>query len=1151
VWLAVLGPVECRVDGRPVSVSGQLNRALLAALAVDAERVSDIDELVDALWGEAPPAAAGKVVRNRVSLLRGMLTSDFIQRVGRGYRLAATVDIDLRQFLNEGGSASERLALWRGVPFAEIGEWPPARAVAVRLGDLRAHLEEVALAEQLQAGANPNALVGAAEQLVDREPFREHRWALLMRALYLAGRQRDALDAFQRARRMLREELGLRPGSELVAAERSILNDEPSPERPPSATPSRGMPSGTVTFLFTDVEGSTRLWAADPDAMSASLAVHDAVLRDAIESGGGYIFATAGDSFAAAFTRASDAVRASCAAQAALDDTVWPGPALRVRMGMHIGEAEERAGDYFGPAVNTAARVAAAGHGGQVLVTELVRVTAAVTSATDLGVHRVRDVPDALRLFQLGERHFPPLRVVDRGQSNLPVRPTQLFGRENDVSTVRRLLATNRLVTVTAVGGAGKTRLAIAVGEAELPHRSAGVWLADLTATVNGVDVPAAIAKAIGLTLRDGDPTDQVTAYLVDKATLVILDNCEHVIDACASFAEAFLRVAGAAVILATSREALDVEGERTMVLGPLASDGPPSPGVQLFVDRATAVDPLFELTDTNASTVATLCTRLDGLPLAIELAAARVSVMTPAELLAGLDDRFQLLARGRRRQRQRTLEATLDWSYDLLDPEEQQVLRALGVFVDGFDVDAVAAVTKSPRRSVMAVVEALVAKSLVVRIEPHEPARFRLLETVKAYAEDRLRDAGEAVDVRDKHLEHFGRVAGVHGRTMFGELRLGVRLRADRSNITSAFEWGVGAGRWIEAGELLVGAHTAYVFDGSLLELKTLIERAIEPCQWYDQELADYLRTVSLPTLSWLGDHGAYVHHTRELTTSSVASIRIFAWLMQSYLATAADAPEARALLARGQSELESTPLPPGDRNLGIVAGMMAYIPAALAAYDDDPASALRHAEHALAVEARNDYRTVQLLSGTQLAAACEIVLGEPARALARLGELNQFELAFFTGDEVRALAYLALGERDQAERIIQNHARQAVTGQISAQAGDSLLLLAALADAEGDARTATELLLRMGVGHHASTRMYSVDLAARLGVAGEHATMVRDALAPDGRRRSSATDAVRVVAALRRELARRGWLAPPTVPSSDQRGRAPRTKARSSSRV
>ena len=411
-----------------------------------------------------------------------------------------------------------------------------------------------------------------------------------------------------------------------------------------------GRPSGTVTFLFTDVEGSTRLWSAGKEAMSASLLVHDSILRGAIEGNDGYVFTTAGDSFAAAFGRASDAVRAALESQRALTDAVWPGPALKVRMGLHLGEAEERGGDYFGPVVNTAARVEAAGHGGQVLITEPVRIAAGVTEVTDLGVRSLRDVAEPLRLFQLGTDTFASLRVIDPSMSNLPVRPTRLIGREVELGRIRGLLAESRLVTVTAVGGSGKTRLAIAVGEAELPHRRGGVWFVDLTAVSSGAEVPSAIANGLGLSLTSGDQTQQILTFLADKQALVILDNCEHVIEESAAFVEAFLTTNGPTKILATSREAFDIDGERVVVLGSLATDTGDSPGVRLFVDRASAVHPEFTLTESNAATVSAICGRLDGMPLAIELAAARVTVMNPDELLAGLDDRFQLLSGGRRR---------------------------------------------------------------------------------------------------------------------------------------------------------------------------------------------------------------------------------------------------------------------------------------------------------------------------------------------------------------------------------------------------------------------------------------------------------------------------------------------------------------------
>jgi hypothetical protein len=274
--------------------------------------------------------------------------------------------------------------------------------------------------------------------------------------------------------------------------------------------------------LFTDVEGSTRLWAADKESMSASLLVHDAILRAAIESNGGYLFTTAGDSFAAAFAKASDAVRACTESQRALADAAWPGPSLKVRMGMHLGEAEERGGDYFGPVVNTTARVEAAGHGGQVLLTDAARTAAGATDVTDLGVRHVRDVAEPIRLFQLGTDTFPPLRVVDPSLSNLPVRPTRLVGREGNIAQVRQALTRARLATITAVGGSGKTRVALAVGEAELPHRSAGVWFVDLAAVMNDGEVPGAVASALGLTLGAGD---LVSLSVVTSAAVVPVDS--------------------------------------------------------------------------------------------------------------------------------------------------------------------------------------------------------------------------------------------------------------------------------------------------------------------------------------------------------------------------------------------------------------------------------------------------------------------------------------------------------------------------------------------------------------------------------------------------------------------------------------------------
>ena len=515
------------------------------------------------------------------------------------------------------------------------------------------------------------------------------------------------------------------------------------------------IPSGIVTFLFTDVEGSTKLWAEDRDAMSASLALHDRILRGAFEARSGYVFTTAGDSFAVAFSRASDAVYATSEAQGVLGAAVWPGPALRVRMGLHLGETEERGGDYFGPVVNLTARLEAAGHGGQVLLTDQVRL-AALVDVVDLGIHQLRDVPDPVQIFQLGDQEFPPLRIVAPGRTNLPTAASRLIGRDEALAAVREALTEHRLVSLTAAGGTGKTRLALAVGEAELASRRGGVWFVDLTPVTDGSLVPATIAAAVGLVITSGDPTTAVVDYLSDLDALVVLDNCEHLVDECAEFLEIFISRPSSSRVLATTREFFDVDGERPIRLSPLAVEGGSSAAVRLFVERALAVDPAFRLEADDRSAVADLCRHLDGSPLAIELAAARANVMSPTELLAGIGERFELLRGGRRRRSRRTLEDTLDWSYDLLDNDERTLFRTLGAFAGSFDLDAVEAVAVLVRGLALDLMDSLIAKSLVVSERVSDTVRFRLLETTAAYAEQALEQAGEAEQVRDRHLAHY-----------------------------------------------------------------------------------------------------------------------------------------------------------------------------------------------------------------------------------------------------------------------------------------------------------------------------------------------------------------------------------------------------------
>jgi len=887
-----------------------------------------------------------------------------------------------------------------------------------------------------------------------------------------------------------------------------------------------GRPSGTVTFLFTDVEGSTRLWAADAEAMSASLLVHDSILREAIEAGGGYVFTTAGDSFAAAFSKASDAVNAAERIQAQLADAAWPGPALRVRIAAHLGEAEERGGDYFGPIVNTTARVESAGHGGQTLITDTVRVAAGI-EATDLGSHRLRDVDEPLRLFQLGDREFPPLRALDNApETNLPARPNRLIGRAAEVAEARRLLTSHRLVTLSAVGGSGKTRLAVAVGEEELHHRPGGVWFVDLTSVMSPSNIAAAVADATGLRLTSGDATTQVVTFLADKAALLILDNCEHVIDGCAEFAESLSP--GPTAMLATSREALDVDGERVMRLGSLVTlddqgtSGAASPAVELFIERATAIDPGFTMSDDDMAIVTELCARLDGMPLAIELAAARVTVMSPAELLSGLDDRFNLLSGGRRRQRQRTLEATLDWSYDLLDAEQQRVLRSLGVFVGGFDLDAAAAVAGLTRPQVLDAVEDLVAKSLVVRVRGGDTSRFTMLETLKAYAEDRLMQSQEASTARDAHAEHFHRLAAGGGRIITADARVGERLRADRSNVSAAFGWMASKQQWTRVGELLLGGLAVYESDGHGVEAMSLFDRCEGPLDDVDVELADLLRASMTFTLVLIAEFESLVRVARRLRESDDPACRCAGSGSLAFMSAFVAPENARHHLERARKDLATARSERPGLNTEISRRMLWNFEALISIISGDYAAAFDGFDRVPDNLDLGGHLSQHDHNQHYVVAGLHLLVGEPALALERLEALDGVPFAYEI-DGLRALAHLQLGDLDTARDVVRLHQAEALTGRLSMQVNDTVLLFAVLAETEGDPELAAELLIEMGAGRSPMTVKYGEALAERLGVEDAYAGRMYLAGSDDP------LGVDRSMAAVRKEAARRGWTSGP----------------------
>lgn len=601
-----------------------------------------------------------------------------------------------------------------------------------------------------------------------------------------------------------------------------------------------------MTFLFTDVEGSTRRWEADAERMRAALAAHDEVLRSAIEAHGGRLFKHTGDGVCAAFASPGSAVDAAVAAQRALE--------LPVRMGIATGEAEAREGDYFGAVLNRTARVMSAGHGGQVLVADSAAALLSGVDLVDLGPRRFRDLPNPITVFQvqaLGLRtDFPPLRGLEPNPGNLRPAITSFIGRESEVAELTAALRARRLVTLTGVGGVGKTRMATEVAARLADEFPDGVWFFELAAVTDPAAVPDAVAAVLGIVQQPGKSVaESVAAALDGRVRLLVFDNCEHVLDAAAGLVEAILAASASITILATSREGLWLADERLWPVPALDVDaGIDSAAVSLFIERAQAVSPGFSVANADeAAVVVEICGRLDGIPLAIELAASRMASMTPREVRDRLDQRFRLLVGSRRGlERHQTLRHAVAWSYDLLDDSEKALLDRCSVFAGGFDLESAWVVAGSDDvddYAVLDMLDALVHKSLLVADGSTGRTRFSMLETIRQFAEEKLVARGDASGTRSAHSRYFaGREVDIMALWDSPRQREAYTwFSVELANLRAAFRWAADHGDLDDAAAV---ATYATLFGVAI--------QTYEPIAWAE-ELIEPARAVDHPRLATL----------------------------------------------------------------------------------------------------------------------------------------------------------------------------------------------------------------------------------------------------------------------------------------------------------
>lgn len=829
-------------------------------------------------------------------------------------------------------------------------------------------------------------------------------------------------------------------------------------------------PAGeTIAFLFTDIVGSTKRWDANREAMQAALRRHDAVVRTAIEAHGGRVFKTIGDAFCASFPRAGDALLAAADAQRRIGQENWDAVnGLRVRMAIHVGESDERDGDYFGPAVNRVARMLSAGHGGQVLVSGSAADAAAPDLRSGMGLRALgmlplKDLREPERVFQLTApdlvAEFRPLRALETPPNNLPRVPTSFVGRHADVARVEEGLRTGALVTVVGTGGIGKTRLALAAAAGLLNDTREGAWFVDLAPLSDGALVPSAILTALDADQASDAPAlDVLVHHLMPRGLLLVLDNCEHLIVDVARVVAAIVSSCPQVTVLATSREALNITGERVYRLSSLDE----SEAVNLFCDRAQAVNPTFRLSETNRATVEDLCRRLDGMALAIELAAARIRSVSLDDLSNRL--RLRVLVGGPRdrQPRQQTMHALIDWSFDLLAPEEQRLFCAAGVFAGGFTLEAAAGLDGDTHDDwrVLDLLTSLADKSLLVVEAGEGRQRYRLLEPIREYARERLDEAGETPRIAGRFARTFSDIADRAYREWdtAPEPDWLARAECELDNFRAALDWALD-----DRHDVVLGARMAASLSPMFLRLSLLREGI----GWCERALQDASPDLPAEAGARLFYGLSMLQHNQGANEKALASARQAVELYR-------EAGDERGL-TRGLSQVAHQ-----------LAGREAYVEAQAAADEalrraralDEPRLLAGTLQRCALVYEPGEIERARLLFAESVALFRRLNRNdETARALSfwadaeivggqlQTGATIACEALELAPDELKtyltnglATCYLALGERERAGPVAREALTLAVNAHHPVATAYAILYLAAI---ESDADAASAALL------------------------------------------------------------------------------------------